>query len=421
MGIFPAVIQRNDLTKKNLNSIFTYSILGGFFLSLSVFCVSGCIASFYKDRSLTLICQILSVNLFFVALNLVPNALMAKNKRFKQIAQRTLGLQVFSGTISIIAAYNGFGVYSLLISPIVTAVGMFLYNMHYYPCCLDFTFDLSPLKKIFSYSIYQFMFEFINYFSRNMDKLIIGKYLNMEALGYYDKSYRLMQLPLQNVTSVITPVMLPVFSALQNDLKELADKYCKILVLLGYISMPISVLCFFCSEEIILLFFGEQWEGAVAPFRVLSLTIWMQILTSSTGSIFQASNNTKKMFFSGCLGAFFIISSFIVSLSIWGTITSVAIGYLCAQIFNTIQCFYLIFSSLKFPLRLFLNHLMPPMLISLVVFIMLTLIFSQCLFDNQLISILVKGAIGGTFYLIFYQLFGEYNLVSFFKKRILKR
>ena len=192
MGIFPAIIQRFDLTQKNLNSIFTYSILGGGLLSLLLFCSARKGANFYNDNSLIFICQILSVNLFFIALNMVPNALMAKNKKFRQIAQRTLFLQGFSGNIFIIAAYNGYGIYSLLIATIVTSIGMFLFNMYYYPCRVDFTFDLSPLKKIFSYSAYQFLFEFINFFSRNTDKLIIGKFLNMSALGYYDKSYRLM-------------------------------------------------------------------------------------------------------------------------------------------------------------------------------------------------------------------------------------
>lgn len=421
MGIFPAIIQRNDLTQKNLNSIFTYSILGGGFLSLLLFCSARKVANFYNDNSLIFICQILSVNLFFIALNMVPNALMAKNKKFRQIAQRTLFLQVFSGIISIIAAYNGLGIYSLLIAPIVTSIGMFLFNMYYYPCRVDFTFDLSPLKKIFSYSAYQFLFEFINFFSRNTDKLIIGKFLNMSALGYYDKSYRLMMLPLQNITFVITPVMLPVFSVLQNDLKELANKYCRILMLLGYISMPISVLCFFCGKELILLFFGNQWEGAVIPFKILSFTIWMQILTSSSGAIFQASNNTKKMFVSGCLGASLTISSFIITLNFWGTITSVAIGYLCAQLINTIQCFYLIFTSLKYSIRPLLNHLIIPMLISVVVFVMLLVYSSLFSFNDILIDFFAKGFLGFSLFFILYQLFGEYDLVLLFKTKVLKR
>ena len=77
------------------------------------------------------------------------------------------------------------------------------------------------IKKIFSYSIFQFLFNFTNYFSRNLDKLIIGRYFSMEELGYYEKSYRLMTLPLQYVTNVITPVMHPILTSLQNDYKDL--------------------------------------------------------------------------------------------------------------------------------------------------------------------------------------------------------
>lgn len=285
MGIFPAIIQRNDLTQKDLDSIFTYSILGGLCLSSLLFCLSWKIADFYNDGSLVFISQILSVNIFFASLNLVPNALMAKNKRFRQIAQRTLSLQVFSGIISIIAAHSGFGIYSLLISPIVTSIGMFLFNIHYYPCHVDFTFDLSPLKKIFSYSSYQFLFEFINYFSRNADKLIIGKYLNMGALGYYDKSYRLMMLPLQNVTSVINPVIQPVLSSLQDDKSELAKKYNKIIQCIAAISFPLAVFLFFAAYEIINIVYGDNWNPAVPVFKILTISLPLQMILSSSGAI----------------------------------------------------------------------------------------------------------------------------------------
>lgn len=83
--------------------------------------------------------------------------------------------------------------------------------------------------------------------------------------------YRLMQMPLQNITFVITPVMQPVFSSLQHDLSGLARKYIKVLQLLTYISFPLSALLYFTAEELILLFFGSQWHEAIGGHDVITV------------------------------------------------------------------------------------------------------------------------------------------------------
>lgn len=391
MGIFPAIIQRNDLTQKNLNSIFTYSILGGLFLSLLLFFLAGKVADFYNDNSLFLICRILSVNLFFVALNLVPNALMAKNKRFRQIAQRTLSLQVVSGIVSIVAAYNGLGIYSLLISPIFTSVGMFLFNMYYYPCHIDFTFDLSPLKKIFSYSSYQFLFEFINYFSRNADKLIIGKYMDMAALGYYDKSYRLMMLPLQNVTSVISPVIQPVLSSLQNDKNELEKKCSKIIHFIATIGFPLAVFLFFTAYEIINIIYGNNWDPAVPVFRILTLSLPLQMILSSSGAIFQTANSTNLMFFTGIRNTFFTLSGFLMAICIFNTTEALAWSWDISLTINFILTYRTMYKSVfRLSIWMMIRRLGKPFCSGLLLCFLMFVQHAVFPIDNIYISLMVK-------------------------------
>ena len=255
MGIGPAIIQKQDLTQEDLNSIFSFTIWGGILLAVLFFLAAYPISAFYKEDSLALICQLLSVNLLFAAWNIVLNALINKNKRFKFIAERTLLLQVICGIISVFAAYHGLGLYALLISPILTSIGVFILNYRQYPLQFSWQIRTDALKKIFSYSSFQFLFNFINYFSRNLDKLIIGRFFSMNELGYYEKSYRLMMLPLQYVTNVITPVMHPILTSLQNDYKSLAEKYNKIIKLIATISFPLGVFLYFAAVLFLFLIF----------------------------------------------------------------------------------------------------------------------------------------------------------------------
>ena len=146
MGIGPAVIQFDDLNSKDLDDIFTLTIYLGIFLSLLLFVGAWPISSFYNEDQLKGVCQILSINVFFCAINMVPNALMLKNKRFKENAIRNLLLQVLTGTLAVIAAISGFGLYSLLIMPVLTSVGIFIFNSYFYPMHFQKSPSLIPIK-----------------------------------------------------------------------------------------------------------------------------------------------------------------------------------------------------------------------------------------------------------------------------------
>ncbi len=418
MGIFPAIIQRKDLTSQNLDSIFTFTIIGGTILTLIFFSLSWLIADFYNNNILISVCQILSINLFFASLNLVPSALMAKNKRFKDIAKRTLIIQIISGTISIIAAYNGLGIYALLIPPIVTSIGMLFYNLHFYPRRIDFTFDTTPLKKIFSYSAYQFLFDFINYFSRNLDKLIIGRYINMSALGYYDKSYRLMLIPLQNISAVINPVMQPVLSSLQDDKQEIAKKYNKIIKFIATISFPLAAFLFFTSHELINIVYGNNWNLAIPAFQILSLSLPLQMILTTSGAIYQTANATKYQFYVGIRNTFFTILGFIIACIIFRTIEAVAWAWVITQLLCFISSYTTLYRKvLLSPLTEILKLLKKPLLNGCLIMFCLFWLNNLNITCNIYILFIIKFLTSLFITLIFIQLSKQYDIIEVLRER----
>lgn len=213
--------------------------------------------------------------------------------------------------------------------------------------------------------------------------------------------------------------MQPLFSSYQDDYKILADKYVKLLSVLAYIAFPISVVLYFISSELVLLLFGTQWIEAIPTFKILSLTVGLQILTSTSGAIYQSANSTKNLFISGCWCAFFMVTSFIVAVYIWGTIEAVACGFLVAQIANTIQCFYLLFKTLHYPINRFLKKVWKPLCISLLLFICCLFSFKCLNLYNGLISLVIKMVLSFIMYAIFLQLFGEYKMTHW--KSVLRK
>ena len=321
MGLSPAIIQNKALTQDDLTNIYSFTFWTGIAVALLFFIASWPISAYYDSPILRTLCQLLSINLFFASVNIVPGALFYKNKEFKFIAIRSFVIQITAGTGAVIAALSGAGLYALLITPIVSSILIYIISFHRYPQHLRMTLGLSSIRKIFSYSVYQFLFNVICYFSRNLDKLLIGKHMGMSDLGYYEKSYRLMMLPLQNITQVVTPVMHPIFSDFQDDKMKLATSYERIIRFLAFIGLPLSVLLFFTAEEVTLIIFGNQWLPSVAVFRILALSVGIQIILSSSGSIFQAAGDTRSLFICGLFSSTLNVAGIVLGIFYFGTLT----------------------------------------------------------------------------------------------------
>lgn len=419
LGIAPAIIQNKELTNKDLSHIFSFTVWLGATISILFFLSSWPISWFYKSSKLLIICQILSINLFFAAANIVPNALLFKNKEFKFIAYRSLIIQTIGGGIASIAALMGIGLYALIINPIFSSILLFIISYRKKPQKFSLIGDIESIKKIFNYSVYQFMFNVINYFSRNLDKLLIGKYMSMISLGYYEKSYRLMMLPLQNITHIISPVMHPIFSDFQNDLKKLSTSYEKIIHLLAFIGFPLSVLLWFNAHEIILIVFGEQWIPSVSIFQTLSLSVEIQIILSTSGSIFQAANDTKSLFICGVFSTVLNVSGIIIGIFIFDSLEIIAWCIFLTFSINFILCYIMMYKiTFKQKMQSFWSQLTSPLLLSFILIICISpayfLLDTLSIFFSLMIKVLTFAII----YILYIQISGEYDIINLIKSKI---
>lgn len=419
IGIGPAIIQNKELNKEDLSNIFSFTIWFGLILTIIFVLLAKPIAIYYETPILEPISYYLSIAIFFNSSQIVPNALIYKDKDFKFIALRSFSVQLFAGVIAVISVFLGFGIYALLINPILSSILLFIISYVKKPIKFKLYFNIKSLKKILSFSTYQFLFNLINYFSRNLDKLIIGKYLNNTMLGYYEKSYRLMMLPLQTITHVVSPVMHPVFSDLQNDFKKLSDSYLKIVKLLSYIGFPFSVLLFFTSRELVLLIFGMQWERSIPSFEILSFSVGFQIILSTSGSIFQAANSTKIMFISGVLSTIITVIAILVGVFYFKTIEAVSVGIMISIILNFFQAYYLMYNIVfKSNLINIINCIFRPILVSAMLFLFLSLINNLTVNINMFLSLSIKSIFSLLFVTLYLQFLKIYDIKGMIFKLI---
>ncbi|MEG1581053.1 MAG: lipopolysaccharide biosynthesis protein [Bacteroidaceae bacterium] len=417
MGIGPAIIQRNDLSKRDTSSIFMFTVWMGIGISTLFFFCAPLVGSFYRDPTLTTICKLLSINLLFSTLNIVPNGLIYKNKLFKYIAIRTLLVQLLTGAIAIISVFAGVGIYALIIHPILSASLIFFLNYYKYPQQIHLTLQKTALAKIAKYSTYQFMFNILNYFSKNVDKLIIGRTIDMTSLGFYDKSYQLLMLPLQNVSLVVGPVLHPVFSEMQKDKESIKRSYEKIIHILSFISFPLSIFLLFCAREIVLILFGDQWIQAIPVFQIFSLSVSILILLNTSGAIFQASNDTRSLFFSGVTSFTTSIIAICIGVFYFKSIKAIALLMDISFIIYFIQCYLTMYKvTFHASMKTFWEQLIHPIKVSILLAIVLFFTSTMINTFNIFVSFGIKATFALSTLLLYLHFSRELRLGQLIKK-----
>lgn len=414
MGFGSAIIQDKNLTEEEVNHIYSITFYLGLLLMVSFIILAYPISLIYNDFIYINIGILLSFSLLFSAFNIVPNAITLKKKMFLKVALRTIVVSLISFVVAILSAFNGFGVYALVFQSIANSIGIFLWNRFNVPLKIYFKPDFKVLKKIWVYSMFQFGSQAVNYLNRNLDNLLIGKFFNKSELGQYNKAYTLMQYPISFLPGIITPVLHPILSEYQNNRDFIYTKYLSMLKVLSLLGIFGSVFSFFAGEEIILIVFGNQWYFSITPFKFLSLSLWMQIMTNTVGAIYQSLGQTKLMFFSTVITTI-IISGLIIIGVLLNSIDYVALLVSVGYIISFFITFYLLVKngfSKKF--NSFLGNFIKDFLIFTLM--ILLALFWPLSINNIYISILAKFSVMSLSYLLLLILTGQYKIFIAFLK-----
>jgi len=347
MGFGVALVQKLDVTQHHKNAVFWISIVIGAVLTLIMAAAAPYIASFYNVPEVQPLAVAISLIFFINAFATVKVALLQKAMDFRKIAAAQLTSTVISGLVALYLAFSGFGVWSLVAMYIASAIVNVAVLWTITPWRPDFSLQWHALKDLTKFTLNLLGFSVFNYWTRNGDNLLVGRFVGSAALGIYARSYQILLLPVSQVSGVITNVMFPAFSAIQKDVERVKDMYLKSISIISLVTFPLTLGLLVVSQSFVLALFGDKWAEMIPILQVFCLLGLIQSIGTTVGWIYQSQGRTDIMFRWGLVSGSIFIISFIVGLR-WGAL-GVAVAY-------TVANFLLWYPSLLIPARLIDLH-----------------------------------------------------------------
>ena len=412
MGIGPAIVQYRNLSEYDIKNLYAVTYYLGIIVCLLIFAASPIIGRFYQSESIKTMLQLSTLHVFFSMINTVPGALASKNKDFKFISIRTFVIQVLTGIFSIVAALLNCGIYSLVISLIFSSIMLFAVTIKKYPVPFSWKFNFSSVKIICRFSVFQILFNVCNMLYRRMDKLLLGKFVDLSTFGCYGKSLNLVQMPVDNIVHVITPVLHPVLAEHQKDEGYIYAAYIKLVRVVSSFSFLLSIFIFSSSREIILVLYGKKWVDAIPFFRTFSLLVGILVVQSLVGAIFQSKDRTDSLFKCAVLSLITSIVFYTVGIKFYSIHAFANIVVVSSYVIFFIYHVILFKEVFHKNILLFINALLPAIIFAIGIGVIYCLLDYFFFVDNVYVSLFNKLFLFLLCCYLVYRISKHYNLVK---------
>jgi PST family polysaccharide transporter len=319
LGLGQATIQRERITRRQIQALFWVAFGVSVVLAGALAASSGLIAQFYGEPAVAPLAVAFAGLVLVWSLNTQPVAILSRDMRFTALAvtdvvAATVGFAVGAGVAYFYRTYWAL-FFGTLAAGVTTVV-------------LTFTFSrfspglprLAPdLRAMLGFGGAVSGFNVVNFLARNADQVLIARFHGAAALGLYERAYKLLLFPLQQVTHPLSRVMMPLLSRRQSDPVGYRRAYLDCITLLMLVTHPAIVTATVFAHDVFLLLLGERWVDAAPIFVWLGIAGMHQVMTSTMGWLFLSQGRGRDYFVVGAVSCVLTLCAFVIGLP-WGPV-----------------------------------------------------------------------------------------------------
>lgn len=277
-GFSSALIRKPDLKEKDLSTAFYFNIVVGIVCYGILFIASPFIAVFYDTPILSPIIKITALSVPFNSLCVVQRAILTKRVDFKTQAKVSIICTIISGITGLIVAYNGYGVWSLVIQTTFATLVNCLLLWFFSNWRPTLTFCHESFKYLWSYGSKLLASGLLDTTYNNIFPIVIGKFYSPAQLGLFSRAQSYSSLLSSNITGILQRSTFPVLSLIQDDDERLRTDYRRLLRVSAYIIFPLMIGLAALARPLIITMITAKWEACVIYLQVICFAMmWYPI------------------------------------------------------------------------------------------------------------------------------------------------
>ena len=333
-SIGPALVQRAELQAEHVHAANLLACATAVSMTVVVVAAAPLAATFFRDETVVPVLRGLAWLYVCQALGLVPEALLQREMRLRELAiAETLGVLVGCLPLGIAMAASGAGPHAMTGAWLGQATVKCAALLWLRPQQFSFATTRAALRDVAKFSFGVLTAGMCNYAASQGDNLVVGRSMPAAALGVYGRAYQLMSMPAMFLGEVVDRVAFPLLSRVQDDREQLRSAYARGVSLVACVMAPAGALCVVLAPEIVRVVLGSGWDEVAAAFAVLCCGLVFRtgyklsdMLARATGTVYARAWRQAVFAALLLLGAFFGSSNGTVGVAV-GVVSALGCNY----------------------------------------------------------------------------------------------
>jgi teichuronic acid exporter len=243
------------------------------------------VARFYHRPDLVPILAVLAFSLWLQTAATVHRNLLRRELRFRSLAVIDGLISLAAFVIAVLLAWRGYGVWSFVLSALLSNAISALFLFYAYAWLPRWRFSKGSFRALAPFSGWYVAQALAWYLVLNVDNLMVGKFLGIDALGIYGLAYNYALLPISFIGISIGNVIFAELPRLYSDPPRFWSAYFMSSKLMAGLVCPIAAALVIAAPDVFPILFGPKWTSAIVPFQILAVYgairgLWMDPFSS---------------------------------------------------------------------------------------------------------------------------------------------
>jgi teichuronic acid exporter len=416
-GFGQALIRKQDATPTDFSTIFYLNLSISGLLYIILFFSAPLIANFFSEPELVKISRILFLTILFYAIYFVQYVVLNKKLDFRTLALINISSVVISGTLGIVLAFNGYGVWALvwqqIVSQLMRAI-LFPILVHWRPI-RHFSFQV--IKDFWNFSIHMLGSTSLNVIFNHIYTILLGRFYPLQV-GYYVQANKLNETVNAASQQILLSGTYPLLVQIQDNTERLTRVFRRLTTSLSLLVFPLTIVLIVIAKPLILVLIHEQWLSSVILFQLLLAASIFGPLYSLNISVLNARGESKRTLRIEFIKKTLILISLVFCFQ-YG-INSMLIGLIIATYLSYFISIVYIRKILDLKLRSQFSDILPNLALSILLG-GITAIFAYLSISSNLLLVSVQITAAGIMYLLMVRfVYPEifFNALNFIREKI---
>lgn len=270
-GFTSALAIRKDVTHKDYNSVFWFSITISLVIYLVLYTAAPLIADFYHNEELIPLARFSFLSFVISSTSIAPRAHLFRNVRAKESAIISFTSVAVSGIVAVILAFNGFAYWGIAIQTMVYCITNVLLSWHYSDFRPTLQFDFKPIKEMFGFSSKLLVTNLFITINNNLFSVILGRFYAPKVVGDFTQANKWNNMGHSFITGMINGVAQPILASVQEKKERQLKVFRKMLRFTAMVTFPLMFGLSIIAKEFIVITITEKWLESAVIMQLLCL------------------------------------------------------------------------------------------------------------------------------------------------------